>query len=67
MQLDRLRRLNLAAAIENDEVIAEHQQLVDALATRDSVAGTRVIDKHSTRILGDTARMRADNPAFFTP
>jgi GntR family transcriptional regulator, rspAB operon transcriptional repressor len=66
MQLDRLRRLNLAAAIENEEVIAEHQQLVDALAARDSTAGVHVIHKHSTRILGDTARMRAANPAFFT-
>lgn len=66
MQLDRLRRLNLAASIENTEVLSEHQQLVDALATCDDEAGVRVIGKHSTRILGDTERMRAANPAFFT-
>ncbi|UNK70447.1 GntR family transcriptional regulator [Microbacterium sp. H1-D42] len=65
MQLDRLRRLNLQAALTNGELLVEHQQLVDALVARDLDAGTRVIDKHSTRVLTDTVRLRAANPTFF--
>lgn len=65
MQLDRLRRLNLEAALTNGELLVEHQQLVDALAARDAEAGTRMIDQHSTRVLGDTTRLRAANPRFF--
>ena len=65
MQLDRLRRLNLSAALVNGELLVEHQQLVDALAARDLDAGTRMIDKHSTRVLTDTVRLREANPTFF--
>lgn len=65
IQLDRLRRLNLSAALVNAELLTEHQALVDALATRDLKAGTRIIDKHSTRVLTDTTRLRAANPTFF--
>lgn len=66
LQLDRLRRLNLAAALGNPEVLAEHQQIVDALHTRDAELGVRVIERHSTRILTDTTRLRESNPEFFT-
>lgn len=65
MQLDRLRRLNLQAALTNGELIVEHQELVDALAARDLDRGTAMIDKHSTRVLTDTTRLRAANPTFF--
>ncbi|MGH3705034.1 MAG: GntR family transcriptional regulator [Agromyces sp.] len=65
IQLDRLRRLNLEAALTNGELLVEHQRLVDALAARDLDLGTRVIDKHSTRVLTDTVRLRAANPTFF--
>ncbi|MFF2272718.1 GntR family transcriptional regulator [Agromyces sp. NPDC058136] len=65
MQLDRLRRLSLAGAVTNRELLGEHQQLVDALAARDSAAGTRIIDRHATRVLTDTTRLRAENPRYF--
>lgn len=65
LQLDRLRRLNLSAAILNPEVLREHQQIVDALRTRDAELGARVIQQHATRILTDTARLREANPEFF--
>jgi len=65
IQLDRLRWLNLSAALVNPELLVEHQQLVDALVARDAVLGAAVIDKHSTRVLTDTTRLRADNPTFF--
>ncbi|NHB84772.1 GntR family transcriptional regulator [Tessaracoccus sp. HDW20] len=35
MQLDRLRRLHLDAALSSEDLLAEHQALVDALADRD--------------------------------
>lgn len=66
LQLDRLRRLNLSAAIVNPEVISEHQQIVDAFVARDEDAGVRVIDAHATRILSDTVRLREANPSYFT-
>ncbi|OYN99056.1 GntR family transcriptional regulator [Enemella evansiae] len=65
IQLDRLRWLNLRSAVGNPELLVEHQQLVDALRERDAETGTRVIAKHSTRVLTDTTRLRADNPTFF--
>ncbi|WP_167132179.1 GntR family transcriptional regulator [Paramicrobacterium chengjingii] len=66
IQLDRLRWLSLDDSVANTELLVEHQQLVDALKARDSTAGTRVIAKHSTRVLTDTTRLRANNPTFFT-
>lgn len=66
LQLDRLRRLNLPAAMGNPEVLSEHQQIVDALSTRDADLGVRVIERHSTRILADTTRLRESHPEFFT-
>ena len=65
IQLDRMRRLNLSAALTNAEVVAEHQQIVDALESRDAAAGARVIFQHSHRILTDTISLRQDNPQFF--
>lgn len=67
IQLDRLRRLNLNAALGNAEVLAEHQQIVDALRARDMASGADVIHRHSHRILGDTTMLRAEHPDFFVP
>ncbi|MFE6736591.1 GntR family transcriptional regulator [Microbacterium sp. NPDC057650] len=65
IQLDRLRRLNLSAALGNPELLTEHQAIVDALKNRDEDTGIRVIARHSTRVLTDTTRLRAENPTFF--
>lgn len=65
IHLDRLRRLNLSAAIANPEIAAEHQLIVDAIAGRDEAAGLRVIHRHSTRIIDDTGKLRADFPDYF--
>lgn len=65
MQLDRLRHLHLPNALVNQELLQEHQTLVDALKARDLEAGVAMIDKHATRVLVDTVSMRAANPTFF--
>ena len=65
LQLDRLRRLNLDAAIANDEIVHEHQQIVDALARRDEAVGVRVIHQHSSRIISDTENLRGEFPDYF--
>ena len=66
LHLDRLRHLNLEAAIENPEVVSEHQQIVDALDNRDEAAGVAIIHQHSYRILGDTEGLRKEHEGYFT-
>ena len=66
IQLDRLRHLNLEAAIHNPEVVREHQQIVDALDNRDEAAGVAIIHQHSYRILGDTEELRRRHEEYFT-
>jgi GntR family transcriptional regulator, rspAB operon transcriptional repressor len=66
LQLDRLRHLNLEAAIDNPEVVREHQQIVDALDNRDEAAGVAIIHQHSYRILGDTEGLRKKHEEYFT-
>jgi DNA-binding GntR family transcriptional regulator len=65
VHLDRLRRLNLPSAIANPEIPAEHQHIVDAIAGRHEAAGLRVIHRHSTRIIGDTGKLRQEFPDYF--
>lgn len=64
--LDRLRRLNLPAAVGNEEIISEHQWILDAIARRDEAAGVAVIHQHSHRILTDTVRLQDAYPEYFT-
>ena len=65
VHLDRLRRLNLDGAMANAEIPAEHQQIVDAIRQRDEPGGLSVIHRHSTRILGDTEKLRMEYPDYF--
>lgn len=67
IELDRMRRLHLDAAMADEEVVAEHQLLVDALRDRDPVAGAAVIYRHSHRVLTDTGDTRTEHPEFFVP
>lgn len=53
--------MNLSAALTNDEVVAEHQQIVDTLKSRGVAKGTRVIFQHAHRILTDTINLRREN------
>jgi DNA-binding GntR family transcriptional regulator len=66
LHLDRLRHLNLEAALENPEVVSEHQQIVDALDNRDVAAGVAIIHQHSYRVLGDTEGLRREHEGYFT-
>jgi DNA-binding GntR family transcriptional regulator len=65
VHLDRLRRLNLSAAIANPEIAAEHQLIVDAMTRHDEAGGLRVIHRHSTRIIDDTGKLRQEFPDYF--
>ncbi len=66
LQLDRLRHLNLEAAVENPEVAREHEQIADALDSRDEIAGVAIIHQHSYRILDDTEELRKKHEEYFT-
>ena len=65
IHLDRLRRLNLGAALGNTEIPGEHQAIVDAIAHRDEAGGLRVIHQHSNRIFTDTEKLRGEFPDYF--
>ena len=65
VHLDRLRRLNVDGALANPEIPAEHQQIVDAIRRRAEPGGLAVIHLHSTRILGDTHKLRLEYPDYF--
>lgn len=65
MQLDRLRRLNLATAILNPELVTEHQHIVDALRERNEAAGIAVIQNHANRIFTTVEEHRAAHPTYF--
>lgn len=67
MQLDRLRRINLAAAIMLPELVREHQLIVDALRERDESAGVATIFEHSHRIFETIETHRAAHPSHFAP
>jgi DNA-binding GntR family transcriptional regulator len=67
VNLDRLRHLSLEVAVDNAELPAEHQAIVDALTARDEEAGMAVIHTHSHRVLTDSARLQASFPDFFAP
>lgn len=66
MQLDRLRRLNLATAVLNPVLDDEHQGIVDALRTGDLAGGIKTIETHSERIFEVIDTHRGQHPTFFT-
>ena len=66
MQLDRLRRLNLATAVLNPVLDEEHQGIVDALRTGDEAGGVKIIETHAERIFEVIDMHREQHPTFFT-
>ncbi|MGV8845765.1 GntR family transcriptional regulator [Tessaracoccus sp.] len=67
MQIDRLRRINLAESMILPELIDEHQQIVDALRERDQRAGVEVIADHSQRVLRSIDKYLVAHPSYFAP
>lgn len=65
VNLDRIRRLYLGGALENPELVAEHQAIVDSITNRDEASGMAVIHRHAHHILTDTVRLRAEFPDYF--
>jgi DNA-binding GntR family transcriptional regulator len=66
VQVDRLRRLTLPRVIDNPALVEEHQNIVDALRTRNEKLGVTVIQRHATRIFHTIEEHRSMYPDFFT-
>jgi len=67
LQLDRLRRLVLPAAITSRDLIDEHIRIVDLLEARDVDEGVEVIRRHSHHVLRQAADVRITHPDYFVP
>lgn len=66
LNLDRLRRLHLADALEDPEITAEHRTIVEALETGDLSTGIETIRRHAQRILIDSDDgFRRRSPEYF--
>lgn len=66
LNLDRLRRLHLADALDNPDITAEHRTIVEALENGDLPTGIEAIQRHAHRILIDSDdAFRARSPEYF--
>jgi len=66
LQLDRLRRLIIPAAIASRDLIEEHARIVDLLEAGDVEAGVRLITDHSGHVLRQAPDVRTRYPEYFT-
>jgi DNA-binding GntR family transcriptional regulator len=65
LNLDRLRRLHLPAALDNPRITEEHRMIVEAIENGDRSTGVEVIRRHANRILTDSDAFRARSPEYF--
>lgn len=65
--IDRIRRLNLPVEGKMQSVIADHEQIVAAIAAGDAAAAQFHMRDHLSRSLAYTPALREQNPAFFLP
>jgi DNA-binding GntR family transcriptional regulator len=66
LNLDRLRRLHLADALDNPDITAEHRTIVDSLEKGDLPTGLQAIRRHAHRILTDSDdAFRSRSPEYF--
>lgn len=66
IQLDRLRRLIIPAALNSRDLIDEHTRIVDLLEAADVEAGVELIEVHALHVLKQAPQVRAAHPSFFT-
>ncbi len=64
IHFDRLRNLSLSVQ-DNDQLIADHREMVDCLRRRDEPGMSRVVDRHLQRYKIDEKAVRQSYPAFF--
>lgn len=67
LQLDRLRRLILPAAITSRDLMNEHIRIVDLLEARDVDEGVELIRRHSRHVLRQASDVRTTHPDYFVP
>lgn len=65
VHLDRLRHLHMPQVLASPDIIAEHEQIVQALESGDIRAGEEVIHRHAYRIIADSEYIREEHPEYF--
>lgn len=63
--LSRLRILSLAANFNRFDVIADHQNIVDALKEKDEELADSIMERHIGRIKFDTEKLKKEYPDYF--
>ena len=66
LQLDRVRRLVIPAALNSRVLLDEHIRIVELLESRDVEAGVSLIESHALHALGELTHLRSEHPNFFT-
>ncbi len=64
IHFDRLRNLSLSVQ-DNDQLIADHREMVDCLRRRDEPGVEQVVERHLHRYKIDEKAVRQICPAFF--
>lgn len=65
--IERLRQLHLPQAGRMQEIIADHEVIVDALKAGDAAAARAAVRDHLSRSLAYSPRLRELHPAYFVP
>lgn len=63
--LDRVRRLSLPEPGFLGEMVAEHREIVDALAAHDADRAERAMRHHLRMVLSSIPALRAEHPEYF--
>jgi DNA-binding GntR family transcriptional regulator len=63
--LDRVRRLSLPRASYLEQMIAEHEEVVMAVAEGDSAAAEAALRHHLRMVLSELSRLREEKPTLF--
>ncbi len=66
LQLDRLRRLSLPQRDTIEQLIDEHQKIVDSLKQRRAAVGKRHVRRHARRVLTWADPLSRKYPHYFT-
>ena len=67
IQLDRLRRLSLPDPANLENLIREHQLIVEALEAGDVAEGRNRVSAHARRIRDDAPGVKSARPGYFSP
>lgn len=65
VQMDRVRRLSLSQAQSFDKLIAQHRNILAAIAANDHAEITASLNAHLRQVLPDIDALRTSRPEFF--